>query len=469
MSGGTSSARPARLVRFGETTDAMDEGLRRRFGALDEALAAYRATCDAAYRFVPTTDTAEVLRTWSSQLEELGRWTAEVGRGFIASQAIELYKRGFGTFDPEDVLTLPDESIIPYLADEYQDDPFLGVPAGGWQVDEPEIDLENPDALAQLLEDLGLVVGVSDATLKGFNDLLASTPRSVTVRVRITETHVLFLADGRVLARVTRAEATARLLFPGRVPSELVTTSRWLGRVAPALDFAGGAYEQWQNDAGLDLGDRLLRAGTRGGATALGGLGGGWAGGMAGGAAAGLVCGPGAPVCSTVLAVGGGIVGGLLGGTLGNKLSGLLPWMDDPPEPKPGEHDLDAIRDELAQADAQLSEGASQLDAASRLVARDLALAETADRPDLQAALEPLLPDRDELWREVQGLPHPDEVTTTGTTTTTTVPSPTPGPPPPSPSQVPAPSPSPPPATPPQPSPGPAPTPTPTPTTVPQG
>lgn len=48
MSGGTSSARPARLVRFGETTDAMDEGLRRRFGALDEALAAYRATCDAA-------------------------------------------------------------------------------------------------------------------------------------------------------------------------------------------------------------------------------------------------------------------------------------------------------------------------------------------------------------------------------------------------------------------------------------
>lgn len=449
MTEDVSSARPARLVRFGDTTGAMDDGLQARFGALDEALAAYRGTCETQYRFIPTTETTDVLRAWGGGVADLGRWVKEVGQAFITSQVVDAYVDGFGDVDMEAVATLDDADVVAHL-DEYGDDPFLGVPAGGWAIEDRDVQPDDPDAFGGFLDGLGLGSTISDEMLKGFNDLLANTPRSVTITVTLTETHMLFLSDGRVLARVTRAEATARLLLPSQVPSDLARASRWLGRVGGALDFATGAYTQWQDDAGLPASERLLRAGTSGAGAGLGGVGGGFLGGAAGGAAAGLVCGPGAPVCSSVLGIGGGILGAIAGSGLGGWAVGFLPWMDEPEEPLPGEYDLEVLHDELAQSDGTLSEHSAPLDAAVSLVASDLALAETADQPDVQPHLEPLLPDRDELLRIIEGVDEPESGPPTGTTTTTTPPS-----------------------APPEPSPGPAPEPfpskTPTGTTVPSG
>jgi hypothetical protein len=47
---GTSACRPERLVRFDGTLDAVADGLARRRNTLDDALAAYRATCDVDFR-----------------------------------------------------------------------------------------------------------------------------------------------------------------------------------------------------------------------------------------------------------------------------------------------------------------------------------------------------------------------------------------------------------------------------------
>lgn len=455
----TSSARPARLVRHADTAAAIDEGLRTRFAVLDEALAAYRATCEQQYRMSPTAGTTDVLRLWSGGIADLGRWTRDVGNAFIATQVLEIYMTGYGSFDPEDAVTLPDDSVVGHM-DEFQDDPFLGVPPGGWAVDGPEVSAEDPQALADFLGDLGLASTISDATLGHLLEALESTPRAVPITIRLTETSVLFLADGRVIHEIIRTEAPAYLLLPGQVPDDLARAGRWLGRVNAALDFAGGAYEQWQEDAGISVGDRVLRATTRGGGVALGSGAGGWLGGLAGGATAGLVCGPGAPVCSGVLGIGGAILGAIGGGIVGDWLTGFLPWMDDHEPPKPGEYDLDELRDQLGQEEGGLSEHFWQLDAATSLIAHDLAMAETSDQPDVQAHLEDLLPDRDELVLLAQGLPLPDEITPTGTTT----PHPEPGPTEPA-EPSPGPSPQ------PQPAPTPSATPSapPTGTTVPQG
>ncbi|MGH9118434.1 MAG: hypothetical protein ACRD0A_11350 [Acidimicrobiales bacterium] len=416
-----SSARPARLVRFADAAAAIDEGLRTRIGRLDEALAAYRATCESDYRLVPTTDTSEVVRAWAGRVAELGGWVGAVGEAFIAAS-------GAGESEAEELVTLSDADIVGRLPDQYRDDPFLGVPVGGWQLDDHDVRADDPDAFADFLAELGLDATIADAVLAGFNDLLANTPTSATVTVTVTEGFLIFTADGQVVAQITRAEATARILLPGQVPSDLVTASRWLGRVGGALDFAGGAYSQWVSDAGLPVPKRILRAATEGGGALGGGILGGMGGGAAAGATAGLVCGPGAPVCSTVLAVGGTIVGAIGGSWLGQELVDLLPWMDDPPPPPPGAHDLDALRDEIAQDDGDLSDEFAPLDAATSLVAHDLALAETADEPDVQAELPALLPDREELLRTAEGRPDPDEITATGTTTTTVVAEPAPAP-----------------------------------------
>lgn len=63
-----------------------------------------------------------------------------------------------------------------------------------------------------------------------------------------------------------------------------------------------------------------------------------------------------------------------------------------------------------AQSDGTLSEHSAPLDAAVSLVASDLALAETADQPDVQAHLEPLLPDRDELLEIIEGTSEQEEL-----------------------------------------------------------
>src|SRR3546814_10233246 len=105
-----------------------------------------------------------------------------------------------------------------------------------------------------LLGELGLPTQISAEALKGFNDVLDQLPPGhVAVTLRFESDRVLFMADGRVLYEMTRAEASVRFLFPGHAPFSFVRTSRFLGRLSGALDFATGAYTQWQEDEGIPL------------------------------------------------------------------------------------------------------------------------------------------------------------------------------------------------------------------------
>src|SRR3546814_19186636 len=82
-----------------------------------------------------------------------------------------------------------------------------------------------------LLGELGLPTQISAEALKGFNDVLDQLPPGhVAVTLRFESDRVLFMADGRVLYEMTRAEASVRFLFPGHAPFSFVRTSRFLGR-----------------------------------------------------------------------------------------------------------------------------------------------------------------------------------------------------------------------------------------------
>src|SRR3546814_7509724 len=124
MTEGTSSCRPARLVRFRDTTGAMGDGLTTRFNALDEALATYRATCEAQYRLIPTAETTDLLHEWRSALVELGEWTGEVGASFIRTQVVDAYTDDeLWVPDLEGPITMDDDDVVDGMDDKYHDDP----------------------------------------------------------------------------------------------------------------------------------------------------------------------------------------------------------------------------------------------------------------------------------------------------------------------------------------------------------
>jgi hypothetical protein len=106
-----SSARPARLIRFGVATDNVHEGLSRRIEKLREALAHYERTCDPDYR-MPTADTVDVVGAWRDQARQPGDWVRAVGKAVEAAQC------GTGTdgrFDPENVGRLRTDALLTTL------------------------------------------------------------------------------------------------------------------------------------------------------------------------------------------------------------------------------------------------------------------------------------------------------------------------------------------------------------------
>ncbi len=412
---------PDRLVRFNDTAQAMADGLYRRVGPLTDALSAYVAACDPQY-VVDCRDSTAAVSEWRGDFRAFGTWTADVGRAFEAADENGGY-------------------VTDYLPEMWADDPFLGVPEAAPGEEDPiGGDQDGPPQWLETLQEGGDLAGISSELIKGYAELLTALPESVTVTVRVVNGSVEVLSDGAVVARYTEMELTARLITPTAGPG-LTAAGKWLGRAGNILGFVTGFAEQYVGDEGLPPGERLLRATTKGI-----GVGGGAMAGAAGGATLGLGCGPVAPVCSPVLAIGGGIAGAILG----DELTDLLPWMD---EPEPGEYDLEAVEDAIADPGDGDGPGDEVL-ASVDLLASDVALAETDDDPALQAALEQILPPRDELMDIIEP-PQPQPTSAPPTGTTTPIPDavpaePQPGPPPPTPTPTPT-------------------TPTATPTTTPSG
>jgi hypothetical protein len=389
MSGACSSCHPARLQRFGDTVDALCDGLARRAGPLDDALATYRARCEVDYR-VPTVDTGTMVRALASELRDAGRWTAAVGDAFAQSALVNDYMApGTTGTDLEAILTVRDGQLIGYMT--AWSDPYRGVAEGAaahlaailhvhYDQDEP------PAWLAHLSHGGSAADGVS-TFLERAGPLMAKLPSSVTVRLSLEADDVVVLADGGLTTRVTRADLTARILLPEADSGRLLTASRWISRAGVVATGAAAAAEQWFKDDGRPVTERAVRAAGRGGAVAGGAWGGAEVGGIAGG-----VCGPGAVVCSPVLAVAGGIAGAALGDK-------VMDHVLDPGDPKPASRDLGELRAEIAAKDGT---AAPALEARADGVASDLARKATAGRPVLASRVESLVPDHDALGRVIE-------------------------------------------------------------------
>lgn len=385
MSNDWSSCRPIRLTRFESTADAVADGLARRAGALDDALAAYRQTCAHQYR-IDTVGTPELIRDFGSGVRDFGRWTGDVGRGFLGVNARELYMGTGGTRDVDSVMTQPDDVITSGLDD--WDDPFRGVAEGAAArlADDLGVDpdQDGPPAWIQHLDAGGTAADIVDHLLEGTAMALAGLPDSVTVRVTIEQGRVVVYGDGRVVARYSVAEFEARIRLPGGSAPRIASTAQWFGRVSTALGGLATASEQWHADAHLSTGEQILRTSTRTigvvGTSALG---------AKGGFALGGFCGPGAFICSPV----GGILGGIGGAIFGDALVGLLPWMDDR-SLGPAERNWDNLEDVIAGASGDVDPA---LAATTDLMASDLAAAATADDPILAPRVEHLLPSREGL------------------------------------------------------------------------
>lgn len=379
MSGASSSCHPARLQRFGETVDALCDGLARRAGLLDDALAAYRAQCEHDDR-VPTVGSGSMVRALVSELREVGRWTAGVGDAFAQSALVnDFMAPGTTGTDLEAVLTVRDGQLVGYLTG--WPDPYRGVPAGaaaelaaGLHL---RYDQDEPPAWITHLSRGGSVGDGLAALLEEAAPVMAKLPSSVTVRLTVEADDVAVLADGAVAARLSRTELAARILLPRADPGRLLAASRWVTRAGVGATGLAAAGHQWFADDGLPAPQRAARATGRGivvGAAAYGGA--------EAGAALGGLCGPAAIVCSPVLAVGGGIVGTTLS-------SRVADWALEPGDPKPAARDLGDLRSELAAEDGTPSPG---LEAEVDMRASDLARAATADRPVVASRVESLVP-----------------------------------------------------------------------------
>ncbi|HKE74654.1 MAG TPA: hypothetical protein VKB57_13620 [Acidimicrobiales bacterium] len=389
MSGASSSCHPARLRRFGETVDALCDGLARRAGLLDDALAAYRARCEVDYR-VPTVDTGTMVRALASELRDTGRWTAAVGDAFAQSALVNEYMApGTTGTDLEAILTVRDGQLVGYMT--AWDDPYRGVAEGAAAqlaaILDVHYDQDEPPAWLAHLSHGGSAADGLSALLKKAAPLMANLPSSVTVRVSLEADEVAVLADGGVATRVTRADVAARILLPRAEPERLVTASRWISRAGVVATGAAAAAEQWFKDDGRAVPERAVRAAGRGGGVAVGA----WGGAELGGAAGGL-CGPGAVVCSPVLAVAGGIAGAAVGDkAMDRVLAGG--------GPKPAARDLGELRADIAAADGT---AAPALEARADGVASDLARKATAGRPIVASRVESLVPDHDALERVIE-------------------------------------------------------------------
>jgi len=404
MTSGESSCRPARLERFDATVGALCDGLGIRAGLLDDALVAYRSSCDPSYR-APTEDSDEMVRAVAAALRDLGQWTGAVGGAFRrAGQAAGL--PGWFGFDGE--MTLAHARIEDALGG--WSDPYRGVAEGAASQLARDLgvdyDPDGPPAWVELLGDGATGTDVVGPLLEGTAMGLADLPPGVTVTLRAESAVVAVLADDAVVTRLSQAELSARLMLPTASAPRVAAAATWIGRAGAALSFFAAAGEQWYGDAGLPTQQRVARAVTRGGGITAGSVGIGWI-----GVQLGAVCGPAAPVCATAFGAAGAIAGGLAG----DAIVDAVPFMEPPP---PGEHDVDAVTDAIAAGEIEVN---PRLAAQADLQASDLAALATADDPLLSERVMTVLPDDDLLERIIAyDDPSAPPWVSTGTTTTST-------------------------------------------------
>jgi hypothetical protein len=409
MTSGESSCRPARLERFDATVGALCDGLGIRAGLLDDALVAYRSSCDPSYR-APADDSDEMVRAVAAALRDLGQWTGAVGGAFRRAGDAAGLPGWFG-YDGE--MTLADARIEDALGG--WSDPYRGVAEGAASQLARDLgvdyDPDGPPAWVDLLGDGATVTDVLGPLLEGTALGLADLPPGVTVTLRAESGGVAVLADGAVVTRLSQAELSAHVMLPTASAPRVAAAATWVGRAGAALAFLAGAGEQWYADTGLPPQQRVARAVARGGTVS--GLS---AAGGALGVKVGAVCGPAMPVCSTVFGIGGAIAGGLAG----DAILSSTPLMETPP---PGEHDLDAITDGIAADRRPVS---PRLAAKADLDASDLALLATADDPLMSERVMSVLPDDDLLERIMayDDASAPPWVPTGTSTTSTSAPTP---------------------------------------------
>jgi hypothetical protein len=386
----TTSARPGRLIRFGGTTAAMDAGLTLRIRKLCEALIEYQVRCELDYR-MPTEGTPEALRVWIDQVTEVGTWVRLVGE---AVKATDCAPGTAGNADEENISSMSTNALLRDLARRD--------PARQWDEmvgKESDVDQEVDDLLALIFgAEFGAGATVSIETVKRLLEALDKhieglPPTKVKVRVQRTSTHIVMFADGRVIARLTYEEMTVIMLVKRQPPRATKTLSTWLSRTGHVLNFAGGAYNQWQEDEDVDPGRRRIRVAVAGGATAGGGAAGGALGGFFGGLAAGAVCGPGAPVCSGVLGVGGAVVGGIAGAWVGGRLGSLANdrFLSTDDE-RPGARNRRDFVSAIANEEGELAEPLADLDRLTWQQAQELAAAEGSRNPDAASHMDRVLP-----------------------------------------------------------------------------
>lgn len=107
----TSSARPDRLQRFGDTTAVLRDAFRFPVVELATVVAQYRRRCDPRYQ-APCETLAEDVELWSFQVDELGQWVRRVGVAF--EQAGARAPTRFGSSDLGDGIrhVTPDPSRV---------------------------------------------------------------------------------------------------------------------------------------------------------------------------------------------------------------------------------------------------------------------------------------------------------------------------------------------------------------------
>ncbi len=306
---GTSSARPARLLRYGDLCGAVADGLRERAGALESAVERYRSRNEAAFRY-DCGGVVDAVRQLAGATGDVGEWVAGVGRGFL--EAGRWVPIGDGV---EDVAAATDEQLAPAIDTALPPLTPVAVPA-------------TPGGTS--LADVGSITQADGPS--GWDQVSVGSEAVSQVGEVLVG---LAAGEGGELAAVTRVV-------------DLDAVGRAANGVAVGLSALGAGMSAWDDGAALSDAARLESAVLHAGLTA----GGGWAGSaLAGGACtASVAAAPFTPLC----AMGGGFVGGVLGGLAAELL-------DD--DPGPGDHDEDAVADEIADLDEEAVDLAGQLTA----------------------------------------------------------------------------------------------------------
>ncbi|MGI8752003.1 MAG: hypothetical protein ACR2MN_06780 [Acidimicrobiales bacterium] len=118
-----SSCFPPSLTHFPTYTEGISDALTNQVNRLWTIVGDYLATSDPAYAPDPSAVVNEV-DIWRQGLQQLGQWTAAVGKAYLEADLSGAANRLPGTAFPDQVL---DSAIIHDLPPGYQSAPYLGV------------------------------------------------------------------------------------------------------------------------------------------------------------------------------------------------------------------------------------------------------------------------------------------------------------------------------------------------------